>query len=139
MRLIFAILFAVLVVTGAARAGETLTVYTYDSFVADWGPGPAIKKSFEAECDCTLNWVGIQDGVAILNRLKLEGSGSKADVVVFDPDAHWTVVPEQLISRGANTPFAGYELTGRAVCTIVGGEIRFERPAATSGSDSRSR
>ncbi len=65
--------------------------------------------------------------------------GSKADVVVFDPDAHWTVVPEQLISHGANTPFAGYELTGRAVCTIVGGDIRFERPAATTGSDSRSR
>lgn len=27
-----------------ALAKETLTVYTYDSFAADWGPGPAIKK-----------------------------------------------------------------------------------------------
>ncbi|MGI9464067.1 MAG: thiamine ABC transporter substrate binding subunit, partial [Aestuariivirgaceae bacterium] len=72
----------VLVFATGARAGETLTVYTYDSFVADWGPGPAIKKSFEAECDCTLNWVGIQDGVAILNRLKLEGASTKADVIL---------------------------------------------------------
>lgn len=82
MRLIAALLSAVFLLTGAARAGETLTVYTYDSFVAEWGPGPAIKKSFEAECDCTLNWVGIQDGVAILNRLKLEGSNTKADVIL---------------------------------------------------------
>ncbi|MDH3740672.1 MAG: thiamine ABC transporter substrate binding subunit [Hyphomicrobiales bacterium] len=82
MRLISVLLIAVFALSGVARAGETLTVYTYDSFVADWGPGPAIKKSFEAECDCTLNWVGIQDGVAILNRLKLEGEGTKADVIL---------------------------------------------------------
>jgi thiamine transport system substrate-binding protein len=37
------------------------------------GAGPAIKQAFEAECDCTLEWVGVQDGVAILTRLKLEG------------------------------------------------------------------
>ncbi len=67
---------------GTAYAGGTLTVYTYESFVADWGPGPGIKASFEAECDCTLNWVGIQDGVAILNRLKLEGKAAKADIVL---------------------------------------------------------
>ncbi len=28
----------------------TLTVYTYDSFAAEWGPGPQIKKNFEAQC-----------------------------------------------------------------------------------------
>ena len=26
-------------------AANTLTVYTYDSFASDWGPGPAIEKS----------------------------------------------------------------------------------------------
>ena len=82
MRFFFALLVVVTAFTQAARASETLTIYTYDSFVAEWGPGPAIKKSFEAECDCTLNWVGIQDGVAILNRLKLEGESTKADVIL---------------------------------------------------------
>jgi thiamine transport system substrate-binding protein len=82
MRFLLSILVAVLAMSGVARAADTLTVYTYDSFVADWGPGPAIKKSFEAECGCTLNFVGIQDGVAILNRLKLEGAETKADVVL---------------------------------------------------------
>ncbi len=82
MRFAVVLLAVVLTFANAARAGETLTVYTYDSFVADWGPGPAIKESFEGECGCTLNWVGIQDGVAILNRLKLEGSSTKADVIL---------------------------------------------------------
>jgi thiamine transport system substrate-binding protein len=65
-----------------SAAGKTLTVYTYDSFVSDWGPGPVVKKAFEAECDCTLKWVGIADGVALLNRLKLEGDSTKADIVL---------------------------------------------------------
>jgi thiamine transport system substrate-binding protein len=82
MRCFLAVIAVVMALVPAARAQDTLTVYTYDSFVAEWGPGPAIKKSFEAECGCTINWVGIQDGVAILNRLKLEGAGSKADVVL---------------------------------------------------------
>ena len=72
-----------LLLTGNVMAqNKTLTVYTYDSFVADWGPGPVVKKAFEAECDCTLNWVGIADGVALLNRLKLEGGSTEADIVL---------------------------------------------------------
>jgi dihydroorotase len=50
--------------------------------------------------------------------------GAKADVVVFDPQAPWRVVPEALRSAGRNTPFAGYELQGRARYTLVGGDIR---------------
>ncbi|MDN3680366.1 thiamine ABC transporter substrate binding subunit [Vibrio tapetis subsp. quintayensis] len=61
---------------------DTLTVYTYDSFAADWGPGPAVKKAFEAQCGCTLNLVALDDGVTILNRLRLEGKNSKADVLL---------------------------------------------------------
>ena len=65
-----------------AQDKTVLTVYTYDSFVSDWGPGPKIKAAFEKTCDCTITFVGVADGVALLNRLKLEGAGSKADVVV---------------------------------------------------------
>ncbi|KAB8306169.1 thiamine ABC transporter substrate binding subunit [Erwinia endophytica] len=66
----------------AFAAKPTLTIYTYDSFAADWGPGPAIKKAFEADCDCTLKYVTLEDGVSLLNRLKMEGKNSKADVVL---------------------------------------------------------
>lgn len=68
--------------TGRAVAGETLTVYTYDSFTAEWGPGPAIEKAFEKECGCDLRFVSLGDGVAILNRLRMEGARTKADVIL---------------------------------------------------------
>ncbi|MFM5803626.1 thiamine ABC transporter substrate binding subunit [Aeromonas veronii] len=70
-----------------AFAADTLTVYTYSSFTAEWGPGPKIKQAFEKECDCTLNLVPLEDGVAILNRLRLEGNHSKADLVLGLDDA----------------------------------------------------
>jgi len=65
-----------------AAASGTLTVYTYEGFTAEWGAGPQIKKAFEADCGCTLNFVSVVDGVALLNRVKLEGKATKADVVL---------------------------------------------------------
>ena len=59
-----------------------LVVYTYDSFVAEWGPGPVIEAAFEAECACDLKFVGMGDGAALLARLKLEGARSDADLVL---------------------------------------------------------
>ncbi len=69
-------------IANPANAKPTLTIYTYDSFTADWGPGPQIKTNFESICQCTLNWVSVSDGVALLNRLKLEGKKTKADIVL---------------------------------------------------------
>ncbi|MGL3607690.1 thiamine ABC transporter substrate binding subunit [Rhizobium sp. G187] len=68
--------------TSALAAEKTLTVYTYESFVSEWGPGPKVKEAFEKTCGCTVNFVGVADGVALLTRLKLEGQTSKADVVL---------------------------------------------------------
>ncbi|MGR6432849.1 thiamine ABC transporter substrate binding subunit [Rhizobium sp. PAMB 3174] len=66
----------------ASAADKVLTVYTYESFIADWGPGPKVKEAFEKTCACTVKFVGVEDGVALLTRLKLEGEGTKADVVL---------------------------------------------------------
>lgn len=63
-------------------AGEDLTVYTYSSFVSDWGPGPVAEELFEAQCDCDVAFVAVDDGVALLSRLRLEGANSPADVVL---------------------------------------------------------
>ena len=70
--------------TTAMAADETpqLTVYTYDSFVSDWGPGPQVEAAFEASCGCDLNFVGVADGAALLSRLRLEGANSDADIVL---------------------------------------------------------
>lgn len=59
-----------------------LNVLTYDSFVSEWGPGPAIEKAFEAECGCDLRFTPAGDGAALLARLQLEGARSEADVVL---------------------------------------------------------
>jgi thiamine transport system substrate-binding protein len=65
-----------------AWAAEKLTIYTYESFTAEWGPGPQVEKAFEAECACDLEFVSVADGVALLNRVKLEGASTKADIVL---------------------------------------------------------
>ena len=66
----------------AWSADKTLTVYTYESFTSEWGPGPKIAEGFEKTCACKVTYVSVADGVELLTRLKLEGAASKADVVV---------------------------------------------------------
>ena len=74
---------AALALGGAAQADTPiLTVMTYDSFVSDWGPGPAIEAAFEETCGCDLQFVGAGDGAALLARLQLEGPRTEADIVL---------------------------------------------------------
>ncbi|GGC77517.1 thiamine transporter substrate binding subunit [Marinobacter halophilus] len=66
----------------AAEQQPTLNVYTHPSFAAEWGPGPAIKVAFELECGCTLNFTVMESAGDILQRLRLEGQSTRADVVL---------------------------------------------------------
>src|SRR5713226_3924857 len=52
--------------------------------------------------------------------------GAIADITVIDPNVEWTVTPEKFLSKSRNTPFSGMRLKGRAVLTIVNGEIVFD-------------
>ena len=52
--------------------------------------------------------------------------GAIADITVIDPNLEWTVAPEKFLSKSRNTPFAGMRLKGRAVLTIVAGEIVYD-------------
>ncbi len=47
--------------------------------------------------------------------------GSPADLVLFDPGTRWQVDPSRFFSKSRNTPFAGRELAGRVMRTVVGG------------------
>ena len=51
--------------------------------------------------------------------------GADADVTIIDPEARWTVDPAEFRSKSTNTPFAGWELKGRADTVIVGGRVKF--------------
>ena len=49
--------------------------------------------------------------------------GAAADVTLIDPNLTWQVEVNKFKSKSRNSPFQGWELPGRAVMTIVGGEI----------------
>lgn len=53
--------------------------------------------------------------------------GDTADICLFDPEAHWTLTSETMISRGRNTPFLGWKFRGRVTHTLIGGKVVFER------------
>jgi dihydroorotase len=51
--------------------------------------------------------------------------GSFADVTIFDPKKRWTFEVAKSRSLSHNTPFDGWQLTGKVVATIVGGKIAY--------------
>ncbi len=58
--------------------------------------------------------------------LKLRGTlakGAIADVTIFDPKKKWTYHAAESRSRSRNTPFDGWQLTGKPMATIIGGQI----------------
>ena len=71
-----------LIASGAMAETPVLTVYTYDSFTSEWGPGPAVEASFEETCGCDLKFVAAGDGAALLSRVLLEGASTEADIVL---------------------------------------------------------
>ncbi|MBA3801307.1 MAG: dihydroorotase, partial [Acidimicrobiia bacterium] len=48
--------------------------------------------------------------------------GRAANLVVFDPDERWQVVPGRLASRSRNTPYVGIDLRGRVRHTFLRGD-----------------
>ena len=61
---------------------EKLTIYTYDSFVSEWGPGPIIEKIFKEKHNADLEFVAVDSAATLLNKVILEGDTTKADIVL---------------------------------------------------------
>lgn len=51
--------------------------------------------------------------------------GAVGDVTIIDPSLTWEVDASTFRSKSVNSPFHGWQLTGRAVATIVGGRVKF--------------
>jgi dihydroorotase len=80
----------------------------------------------------TLNWPELiakmsVNPARILNIPKgTLAAGADADITVIDPLIKWTVDVQAFRSRGKNSPFHGREMQGKAILTIVGGEIKYD-------------
>ena len=127
---------------------------TIDAIATDHAPHHADEKAVEFDA-APFGVVGLETAAAVVydrlvarGRLSLErfaalfgagparafglpggtlAAGSPADVTLFDPEARWKVDPARFVSKGRSTPFAGWELAGAPVATIVGGAIVWQR------------
>ena len=63
-----------------------------------------------------------------LGRLNV---GATADICIFDPQQHWTLRADRLLSQGKNTPFDGWELPGRVHYTLLAGRIVYASDGST--------
>jgi dihydroorotase len=52
--------------------------------------------------------------------------GQDADLVIFDPDAAYTIDRNTFVSKSKNTPFHGRKVQGRVLTTIIGGEVVYQ-------------
>lgn len=61
--------------------------------------------------------------------------GADADVTIIDPGAQWSIDVNDFKSKSTNCPFHGWNVTGRAVATIVGGEVKLLRDKGRMKND----
>jgi dihydroorotase len=54
--------------------------------------------------------------------------GAVADICIFNPELTWLLDAGGMRSRGHNTPFAGWEMKGRTVHTLLGGRLVYSLP-----------
>ena len=78
----FFIIFILINFNAQADENKRLTIYTYDSFISEWGPGPIIKEKFEDKFNIHVDFVSVDSAVTLLTKIILEGSSSKADIVL---------------------------------------------------------
>jgi len=130
---------------------EGLKDGSLDAIASDHAPHSTLEKDVEfdyaasgmigLETSLALGLRLVEEGVLSLNQLVAKMStnparilkiqkgtlkvGADADVTVIDPDEQWTVDTRTFQSLSKNTPFNGWRLRGRAIFTIVGGDIKY--------------
>jgi dihydroorotase len=130
---------------------EGLKDGTLDAIASDHGPHSTLEKDVEfdyaangmigLETSLALSLHLVEEGLLTLNQLVAKMStnparilkipkgtlkvGADADVTVIDPDEEWIVDTRTFQSLSKNTPFNGWRLRGRALFTIVGGDIKY--------------
>lgn len=124
---------------------------TLDAIATDHAPHSVLEKELEfnyaangitgLETALSLTLALVRDGV-ISERKMVElmsvnpariigvdggelGEGAVADITVIDPGAEYVFTAESSLSKGKNSPFNGWRLKGRAMMTLVDGEVKY--------------
>jgi dihydroorotase len=130
---------------------EGLNDGTIDAIASDHAPHASTDKEVEFEYAASgmtgletslgLSMKLVHEGILTMKGLILKMStnpagilklpkgnlkiGSDADVTVIDLDKTWILDRNSMRSKGKNTPFHGWTFTGKAMMTIVGGDIKY--------------
>lgn len=128
---------------------QALSDGTIDAIATDHAPHSPLEK--EVEFDLAANGIiGLETAVSLSLALIREGiideqrfvellslnparilgvdggilaDGAPADVTVIDPLRKFTYTPDSVVSKSKNSPFLGWELTGKTVLTMVDGRV----------------
>ncbi len=77
------IALVVLLVPGESKnVSSHIVVYTYDSFTADWGPGPEVKKAFEEKTGIELRFESLGDAGQVLQKAIMEQNDPQGDILL---------------------------------------------------------
>jgi dihydroorotase len=128
---------------------------TIDAIATDHAPHHRDEKEVEFECAAN-GVVGLETALPLALRLVAEGvadlptiiarmtvgparvlrlpagtlaAGAAADLTLVDPARRWRVEARSFRSKGRNTPFEGWDVSGRAVAVLVGGRLVHEERA----------
>lgn len=88
---------------------KSVTIYASSSFVAKWGPGPALAALFEKQYSIKADFVESTDISMTLQKISFEGKNSSADVVVgldqFDLSRNAVKIKWKEISQNSNISY----------------------------------
>lgn len=74
-----------------------------------------------------VDWLTIKPAQTFaMNHVGQLKAGCAADIAVIDLDKEWTVNPDDFLSKGRNTPFAGKKLVSDIVMTFVDGQCVYQ-------------
>jgi thiamine transport system substrate-binding protein len=77
---------------------RSIRVYAYDSFVSEWGPGPAAAALFEERYGIAVNMVSGGDSGQVLQKAIIEKSSPKADIIIgIDDNLLYRALKEDIL------------------------------------------
>lgn len=85
--LVLSVILLLLTSCNKTSYNNEITVYCYDSFTGDWGPGNSLAEDFEAQTGIHVNLISCAGSVQLYSKILFEGEKCPADAVIGLPDS----------------------------------------------------